>query len=50
MKTTNEYDAKIGILQIALDNGIMKEKLGEIRELMSEYSKLVEKNSNDKNS
>lgn len=28
----------------------MKEKLGEIRELMSEYSKLVEKHSSDKDS
>ncbi|CAD8056091.1 unnamed protein product [Paramecium sonneborni] len=44
LKSINENEAKIGIIQIALDNGIMKEKLGEIREIMNQYKQLIEIN------
>ncbi|CAD8136879.1 unnamed protein product [Paramecium octaurelia] len=44
LKSIKENEAKIGIIQIALDNGIMKEKLGEIREIMNQYKQLIESN------
>ncbi|CAD8141351.1 unnamed protein product [Paramecium pentaurelia] len=44
LKSIKENEAKIGIIQIALDNGIMKEKLGEIREIMNQYKQIIESN------